>query len=373
MIIMALDHTRDFFHWKAFTDDPLNLQTTSPALFMTRWITHFCAPVFVFLSGTSAYLQSLRKPKKELSGFLIKRGIWLVIAEFLIVTFAITFDPTYSNLIFQVIGAIGVSMVVLGLLIWLPFPAVFLIGLIIVAGHNSLDAWEASRQNNLPAWYYILHRPTIVPVTNSLQLNLFYPFLPWAGIMALGFSFGRLFKNDVSYRNNKIIGIGFLLIIIFVVLRWSNIYGDPLPWSPQRNSLCSIFSFINTQKYPPSLLYFCMTIGPSLFFLGLAQKLPIRLANIITVFGKVPFFYYILHFYLIHALSALAFFARGHSFHEGFYGMREIPMKFLVPGEGYSLGITYLVWILIVIILYPICKWYASYKQSHQNWWLSYL
>jgi uncharacterized membrane protein len=373
MIIMALDHTRDFFHAPAFIDDPLNLQTTTPALFLTRWITHFCAPVFVFLSGTSIYLQGLRKSKKELSGFLIKRGLWLIVAEFLIVTLAITFNPAYPVLIFQVIGAIGISMIILGLLIWLPYTLILLIGLAIVLGHNSLDAWELRHQDSLPAWYSPLHLQTFIPAGKNFAIQIFYPFLPWTGIMTVGYCFGKLYKQSTINRNKKILFTGVGLTVLFMILRWSNIYGDPLLWSPQKDLLYSIFSFIDTQKYPPSLLYFCMTIGPSLIFLSMAEKLPEKFEKVVTVFGRVPFFYYILHFYLIHAVSALMFFLRGHTFAEGFYGPSQIPMKFLIPGEGYSLGIVYLVWILIVIILYPVCRWYAAYKRTHNHWWLSYL
>jgi uncharacterized membrane protein len=357
MVIMALDHTRDFFHIHAFTDDPLNLQTTTPALWTTRWITHFCAPVFVFLSGTSIYLQSLRKSTKELSGFLITRGIWLIIAEFLIISFAFTFDPLYQDLTFQVIGSIGISMIILGLIIWLPFPVIFILGAFIVAGHNAF---------NFP-----FLKPIIIPLDITHKLNIFYPFLPWTGIMMLGYCFGKLFNPEVINRNKKIILIGISATVAFIFLRWLNIYGDPDKWIPQKNSLYTLFAFLDVEKYPPSLLYACMTLGPALIVLGLISGTQNKLTDILTVYGRVPFFYYILHFFIIHILAAIFYLMRGHTIYEAYHS--NFPFKFLIPGEGYGLGMVYLVWICVVVILYPLCRWYSKYKRDHKYWWLSYI
>lgn len=373
MIIMALDHTRDFFHASAFTDDPLNLQTTTPVLFFTRWITHFCAPVFVFLSGTSAYLQLLRKSKSELSRFLVTRGLWLIFAELVIVTLAITYNIHFSVLIFQVIGAIGLSMFLLGLLVWLPYPALLIIGVIIVFGHNSLDGWEMAQKGNLPGWYYPLHKPTFFPFGEGTGLQIFYPFLPWTGIMILGYCFGKLYRPDVENRNRKIITAGLITTLFFIVLRSTNIYGDPQNWTVQKNTLYTIFSFIDTEKYPPSLLYTCMTLGPAMVFLGFTEKIRGKLADFITVFGRVPFFYYVLHFYLLHGISAILFLLRGHTVQEGMNISPQLPLKFIVPGEGYGLAVVYFVWILVVLFLYPLCKWYSEYKRRNKSWVLSYL
>lgn len=373
MIIMALDHTRDFFHVTAFTDDPLNLETTTPLLFFTRWITHFCAPVFVFLSGTSAYLQGFRKTKKELSNFLITRGLWLILAEFIIVTLAITYNINYSVLIFQVIGAIGISMFILGILIWLPYLSILIIGIAVVFGHNLWDFWEATRQGNLPWWYYPLHKPTFVPITKNFGLEIFYPFLPWTGIMILGYCFGKLYSPTIKDRDTKIIFTGTIAILLFVILRWSNVYGDPKDWAPQKSLLYTVFSFVDTEKYPPSLLYTLMTLGPALVFLGLCEKIRGRFVDIVTVYGRVPFFYYVLHFYIIHGVSVILFLQRGHTVAEGMTAVPNLPLKFIIPGEGYSLGVVYLVWILVVIFLYPLCKWYAGYKRRKGGWVLSYL
>jgi uncharacterized membrane protein len=375
MIIMALDHTRDFFHIGAFTGDPLDPATTTPILYFTRWITHFCAPVFVFLSGLSAWLQSRRKTKKELSRFLITRGLWLIIMEVTIVSFGISGDPGYSIFILQTIWSIGISMVILGLVIWLPFKVILIAGLLIVLGHNSLDFAEDARKGNVPLWWNFLHLPTVLPLGGGHSIGIFYPFLPWAGLMMLGYCSGKIFTATEPVRRNKILlwtGIG--LLLLFVALRVINTYGDPGQWSQQKNGLATFFSFMNVQKYPPSLFYICATIGPALIFLALVKNTQGRLAKIISVYGRVPFFYYILHFYLLSILHVLFFLARGHSFSEGMNGLPGLPFKFTIPGEGYNLWVVYGVWIAVVISLYPLCKWYDRYKTNHkEKWWLSYL
>ncbi len=372
MIIMALDHTRDFFHIEAFTGDPTNMQTTTPFLFFTRWITHFCAPVFIFLAGTSAYLQSLRKSKAELSGFLVKRGLWLILVEVFIMSLGISFDIYFSNIFLQTIWAIGISMVILGAAIWMPYAAIFIIGTLIVFGHNLLDYYEAGKQQ-FGVIYSILHRTAFYPIGEGRTVGFLYPFLPWTGLMMLGYCLGRLFMDDEGKRKKRLLSLGLLIIGLFIVLRAFDIYGDPFKWSEQKNVLFTFMSFLNTTKYPPSLLYLCMTIGPALVFLALAGKGNSRLAKIITVYGRVPFLYYVLHFYLIHLVSSLLFLSRGHSFAEGWNGIPGFPFKFVFPGEGYSLGIVYLVWILIVAALYPVCKWFGEYKRKNKQWWLSYL
>jgi len=375
MIIMALDHTRDFFHKDAWTDDPLNMATTTPILFFTRWITHFCAPVFVFLAGTSAWFQSLRKSKKELSLFLIKRGFWLILIEITLVNFSFSFDIHFGITALQTIWAIGISMVVLGLVIWLPFAAILGIGLLIVLGHNALDFYEAKRQG-FPVWYSLLHKQGRYPLGDHHNLGVMYPFLSWAGLMMMGYCFGKLFTIYSGAQRKKILTwLGLGIIAFFIVLRAINIYGNPEKWAEQKNGLFTFFSFIDTHKYPPSLLYMCMTIGPAILFLAWAGSVKSKLANVITVYGRVPFFYYILHFYLIHTVSAILSFTRGHSFSDGVHdsgGGGFLP-NFIYPNEGYSLLFVYVIWILIVAALYPLCKWFSEYKKTHSQWWLSYL
>ena len=375
MIIMALDHTRDFFHKEAFTGDPLNPDTTTAALYFTRWITHFCAPVFVFLSGVSAWLQHQRKTTKELSWFLITRGLWLILVEIIIITFGITADVQFRIFILQTIWSIGISMVVLGIVIRLPFNFILALGLLIVLGHNSLDFAEAARKGNVPLWWNFLHLPTVFPVGGGRVVGIFYPFLPWIGLMMLGYCFGKLFTTIEPGKLNRVFfRIGAGLLLFFVALRFSNLYGDTFDWAKQKSGLKTFFAFMNVQKYPPSLLYMCATIGGALLFLSAVRSTNNRISKIIIVYGRVPFFYYILHFYLLNLLHIFAYLSRGHSFAEGTKGLPNFPFMFTVPGEGYSLGVVYLIWLAVVIALYPLCKWYDNYKTNHrEKKWLSYL
>ncbi|MGZ3837966.1 MAG: DUF1624 domain-containing protein [Flavisolibacter sp.] len=374
MIIMALDHTRDFFHIQAFTGDPTDLTTTTPALFFTRWITHFCAPVFVFLAGTSAYFQSARKSTRELSGFLIKRGLWLVFIEVVIINFAFSFDPGLHVIGLQTIWSIGISMILLGLVIWLPFRAILLLGSLIVLGHNSLDFFEAHHAGAYPISYSLLHHTGFYPLFPQHSLLILYPFLPWAGLMMVGYGFGRLFTLYEGVQRRKILtAIGLGTILFFIALRATNLYGDPDPWTTQKNGLFTVLSFLNTHKYPPSLLYMCMTIGPAILFVAWAGSIKNGLTRFITVYGRVPFFYYVLHFYLIHLLAMLAFLSRGHSLTEKLPPVQGFDLKFVIPGEGYPLWGVYLVWLFVVVSLYPACKWFSEYKKTHTQWWLSYL
>lgn len=374
MIIMALDHTRDFIHKEALLEDPLNFATTTPFLFFTRWITHYCAPIFVFLAGTSGFFQSLRKSKADLCGFLIKRGLWLILVEVTIITFAISFDVQFNTFFLQVIWAIGISMVLLGFAVWLPFYVILAIGLLIVLGHNSLDFYEANKKEGFGIYYALLRRPDFVPIGGNRTLGILYPFLPWTGVMFLGYCFGKLFIHYEGGQRRRILTrLGLSIIILFIALRATNSYGDPLPWATQKSSVFTILSFVNTTKYPPSLLHLCMTLGPAILFLAFTDTFKNALSKLITVYGKVPFFYYVLHMYLIHGVSAFFFFLRGHGFGENASGTLGFPFRFVVPGEGLSLFLTYLVWLAIVAALYPACRWFSRYKQTHKQWWLSYL
>jgi uncharacterized membrane protein len=375
MIIMALDHTREFFHSDALVNDPLNLQTTSLLLYITRWITHFCAPVFVFLAGTSSFLQSLRKTTKELSLLLISRGLWLVFVELFIMSLAFTFDLHYGLIILQVIWSIGISMILMGALIWLPFHVILIAGLIIVCGHNVLDYAEANHQGSFGLFWDLAHKGNFSKYAiDGHQISILYPFLPWTGLMMIGYCFGKLFQpsTDVKQRRKILLGTGAGLILVFFCLRAANSYGDPSGWTAQPNRLFTFLSFMNVTKYPPSLLYICITIGPALLFLLQFQNTNNRLSRIITVYGKVPFIYYILHFYLVHLISAIFFLLRGHTFMEGVKGIPNFPFKFLIPGEGVHLWAVYIIWIFVVIALYPVCKWFSDYKMKHRAWWLSY-
>jgi uncharacterized membrane protein len=376
MIIMALDHTRDFLHKTALTDDPLNLATTTPILYFTRWITHLCAPIFVFLAGAGVYFQSLRKSKKQLSTFLIKRGSWLLFIEIVVINFAFSFDSHYTVISLQTIWSIGISMIILGLMVWLPFNAILITGLVIVLGHNALDFFEKTLKSSPGWWYDLLHHQGFYPLWDHHSLLILYPFLSWSGLMMLGYCFGKLFvQYDGAQRKRILLWLGLGVIVFFIVLRYINIYGDRDAWSTQKNGVSTFLSFMNVRKYPPSLLYMCATVGIGILFLALVGHKKNSLTRFITVYGRVPFLYYVLHFFLIHFISAICFLARGHSYREGLkMNPQIIPAKFVAAGEGYSLLTVYIIWICIVLSLYPVCKWFSDYKQRHrEKWWLSYL
>jgi uncharacterized membrane protein len=375
MVIMALDHVRDYFHVQAMTGNPTDMSTTTPLLFFTRWITHFCAPVFVFLSGTSIYLQGLRKTKAELSLFLLKRGLWLVFAEFFIIALGWTFNPLYHTIILQVIWTIGISMVIMALLVRLPFAVILIIGLVIVCGHNLFDYSEASPGFKSGFIWDLVHHGEFrfYKIFGEHYLMILYPFGPWVGVMALGYCLGKFFEPGVTgqRRRRELYQLGFGIIVFFIFLRFSNTYGDRDHWEVQRNGFYTFLSFLNTTKYPPSFLYLCMTLGPAIIALAVFENIRNKAASFFMIFGRVPFFYYILHLFLIHGLLVICFYLSG-------YGAKDIvpdssPFLFRPTNFGYSLKIVYLIWISVVLILYPFCKWYNRYKGSHKQWWLSYL
>jgi uncharacterized membrane protein len=382
IVIMALDHVRDFFYKADIGQaadaalNPTNLETTYPMLFFTRWVTHFCAPIFVFLAGASIYLMCLRKPKKELSLFLIKRGAFLVILEVTIVTFGWTFNPLYNVLVLQVIWAIGISMILLGLLIHLPYKIIFAIGFIIVAGHNVMDfpTVSAGLKGSLVADLFYFSNFSIYTLAPNHIFIIVYAFLPWTGVMMLGFCFGKLFEPGLQPKQRKkiLLQLGLSIVIFFIFIRFINIYGDPVPWSIQpRGITYTILSFFNLNKYPPSLLFLCMTIGPGILFLAFIENIQNRFTAIMNTYGKVPMIFYVLHFYLIHSLVVVIFYLQG-------FGSPDIispnnPFFFKPNGFGFGLWGVYTVWVIVIITLFPVCKKYGIFKNSHHQWWLSYL
>jgi uncharacterized membrane protein len=378
MVIMALDHTRDFFHATAWTADPLDPATTTPALYATRWVTHFCAPLFALLSGTSIYLQGLRKTRSELSAFLLKRGLWLLVAEVLLINPAFGF--TFFNQInLTVFWSLGISMVCMAGLTRLPFRVVLGLGLAIVLGHNLLDSWEQSPGFSSGLGWALLHGGSqrVFAFAPGRFLFVMYPFLPWLGLMMLGYGLGRLFGPDVSpaKRRRALLSLGIGAVAVFGVLRGLNGYGDPLPWNVQKNGLATLFSFLNVEKYPPSLLFSCITVGPGLVALALLEPVRNGFTRILKTYGRTAFFYYTLHWYVLHALRMVVFFAAGHTWAEVDEALKTIPMRFVLSGEGgYSLAVVYVVWLAVVAALYPLCRWYDAYKARHKaQWWLSYL
>ncbi len=375
MLIMALDHVRDYLHITAMTANPLDPATTTPPLFFTRWITHFCAPVFLFLSGTSAFLASQNKNKQDASLFLIRRGIWLVVVEVAIITLALTFNPRYDTIILQVIWVIGSSMMILGVLLFTNIQVIFAIGLLLVAGHNLLDTVQLPEHTFIRSLVSVLLTTSdvVIPISANRMILDLYAVLPWTGIMLLGYAFGTVYKYGPpdAGTQKKIFWLGAGVTALFLILRWVNHYGEPAPWRVQKDGVYTLLSFLNTTKYPPSLLYTCMTLGPSLMLLSGLERWKNAVTGIFSLYGRVPFFYYVLHFYLIHTLCVILFYASG-------YGSADIVnpdglFYFRPTNFGLSLPLVYLTWLFVIAILYLPCRWFDQYRSTHRQWWLSYL
>jgi uncharacterized membrane protein len=375
MIIMAIDHVRDYFHADAFVFDPTDLSKTSVFLFFTRFITHYCAPVFVFLAGVSAYLSGTRKTKRALANFLLTRGLWLVLVELVIMEFGRTFNPSFHYFNLQVIWAIGVSMIALSGLIFLRRRYMLMIGLMLVAGHNLLDHVHVAGNGAGAFIWALLHEKSDF-YYGSLHIFVHYPLLPWIGIMTLGYCIGPLFGNSFRPETRKeiLLLLGSFVTAAFFLLRLSDTYGDLAPWSPQKNLLYTLMSILNVTKYPPSLLYTMVTLGPAMIFLALAEKPLKKFSRKLAVFGRVPMFYYIVHIYLIHALAMIAAVLSGHAFSDMILSTKLVRSTQL-KGYGFSLPVVYLVWFALILMLYPMCKWFDRYKQRHLQAkpWLSYL
>ena len=375
MVIMALDHVRDYFYYGSFFIDPTNLETTTPMLFFTRFITHYCAPVFVFLAGSSAFLYGSRKTKSELFKFLFSRGIWLIFLELVVNNFIWTFDFSHSFVIFQVIWAIGFSMVCLSFLIYLPKKVLLFLGIFLIAGHNLLDSIVTEGQSLQSIIWYVLHQEQLLVINPNQLIVLKYPVIPWIGIMVLGYLFGTFYQKDyvATIRKKWLLRLSLGALVIFFVLRGLNIYGDLTPWSVQNTITKTVLSFFNITKYPPSILFICITLGPALLFLHTIESTKNRVTDFFLVFGRVPLFYYFLHVLLIHLLAIGGILIFGGNWEDmiltadGFLNANLI-------NYGYSLPIVYLVWISVVLLLYPLSKKYMIYKANNKDkWWLSYL
>ncbi len=375
MVIMALDHVRDYFHYGSFFNDPTDLETTTPILFFTRFITHYCAPVFVFLAGTSAFLYGSKKTKPELFKFLFSRGIWLIILEMVVNNLIWTFDVTYSLQIFQVIWAIGFSMVCLSFLIYLPKKIILFLGILLIAGHNLLDGNVMEGQSFQSIVWYALHQQTFLSPNPNHLVFIHYPVIPWIGLMVLGYLFGQLYSRDfnVKTRRNWLLNLGFAAIGLFLFLRSINLYGDLVPWTLQDNTTKTILSFLNVTKYPPSLLFICITIGPAMLFLHVFETTKNKLTDFFLVFGRVPLFYYFLHMLVIHIFAIVGILIFGGNWRDMILDAESFSNGNLAT-YGFSLFVVYLVWIGVVLFLYPFCKRYMIYKANNKNkWWLSYL
>jgi uncharacterized membrane protein len=371
MVVMALDHVRDYFHYSSFYFNPSDITQTTLPIFFTRFITHFCAPAFSFLAGLSAFMVGKRKTQNELSGFLLKRGLWLVFIELTIVSFGWKFDPQFRNTGLLVIWVLGVSMIVLAGLIHLPKKIILLFSLVIIFGDNLLDS--ITIKDNV--FWSLLHQPGILWNNGTHSINIGYTVIPWIAVMSLGYCFGSMYDAsfDTHKRKRILNALGIGCIVLFFILIAVNKYGDPVRWTNYGYTAKTVMSILKVTKSPASLLYLLVTLGGTFLFLANSEKLKGKIVDFFCIFGRVPFFYYIIHLYLVHLLAMIA------SQLTGFGWQAMILPKFVtsveaLKGYGYNLITVYIVWVAVILLLYPICKKFDRYKQTHkEKWWLSYL
>ena len=372
MVIMALDHVRDYFHYSAFFFDATDPEQTTWPIFITRFITHFCAPAFSFLAGTSAFMIGKRKLPAELSSFLFKRGLWLVFVEIIIINFGWKFDINFTHIGLQTIWSLGISMIVLAGLIYLPKKIILAISIVIIFGHNLLDNihFEGSYL------WSILHEYKQFEFIEGHKVLFAYSLLPWIAVMSLGYCFGSLYDSSFEVKKRKRIlnNLGIGSLVLFLILIAINKYGNPVQWTNYGITSKTLMSIFDINKYPPSLLYLLITLGGTFLFLANAEKLKGKVVDFFCVFGRVPFFYYILHIYLIHLIAVFAAEFTGF----GWQVMVSMPIFATrleaLKGYGFNLITVYVVWIIVILLLYPLCKKFDNYKQSHkEKWWLSYL
>ena len=383
MVIMLLDHTREFTHRDVLNFDPVDLTRTHTLLFFTRWVTHFCAPVFVFLAGTGAYLQTLRgKPKPELARFLVTRGIWLIALELTVIRVIVWFNLDFHfAFMLQVIWVIGVAMILLAALIHLPLRALTVASLAVIALHNLLDgiSVQGFSAPGQPLWgtgralWLLLHQPGMIFLTPEIYGLALYPLIPWVAVLSAGYCFGAVYRWEPERRRRALHRLGAAALLAFVALRAINVYGDPSPWTGQKNGWFTVLSFLNVTKYPPSLSFLLLTLGAAILALPwLETKGTSLFARALVTFGRVPLFFYAGQWITAHGLAILAGLLAGQPVGWLLGGMFDQPRP--NPGNlGFSLGMVYALWVLGLALLYPACRWFAELKRRRNDWWLSYL
>ena len=377
IMIMAIDHVRDFVSAAAMSFSPTDLSRTTAALFLTRWITHFCAPVFAFTAGIGACLWLGRgRTTAQLSRFLLTRGVWLVFLELTVLRFIVFFSVAFSNtlIILSVLWMLGLSMVVLAGLVHLPTRVLAALSILVIVGHNLLDGVAARRFGGAAWLWEILHQQGIFRI-HSATFLVAYPLVPWVAVMAAGYCFGNVYHWEQQRRQRFLLRLGIGLSAAFILLRALNLYGDPVRWSVQSSKLFTVLSFLNSTKYPPSLLFLLMTLGPALVVLAWLEGRQLSAANPILVFGRVPFFFFVVHFAVIHALAIVLGFLR---YGKGNFLLMPAPSmggaREMFPAHyGYDLWVVYAVWIAVIAILYPLCRSFAELRRRRSDWWLSYL
>ena len=373
MIIMALDHVRDFFG--DYANNPTNLATTTAPLFFTRWVTHFCAPVFFLLTGTGAYLALRRRSTGELSRFLWTRGVWLIFLDAVVVRcLGLQFNFDYRVTVLNVLWALGWSMVVLAALVRLRPIAVTIFGAVLIAGHNLLDAIPAGSLGVPGRILMVLHSPSFLISSPEHSVLAAYPLIPWVGVTAIGFALGQVYDWATPRRRTFLMRAGLALSAGFLVLRGLNVYGDPVPWSVQQSGAHTVLSFLNANKYPPSLAFLLMTLGPALCVLALLDRGMPRFMRPALTFGRVPLFYFLGHLTLIHAAAVGVCLLRYGDAHWMFESSSLEHYPFTQPPDwAFGLPGVYLAWVLVVLAMFPLCVWFAGVKQRNRSPWLSYL
>ncbi len=377
MIIMALDHVRDFFHSGAMIQSPTNMATTTPLLFLTRWITHFCAPVFLFTAGAGACLWLARggRTKGQLSRFLLTRGLWLIALEVFVIRFALFFSWSSQYPVFLItLWALGASMVALAALIHLPVRLLAGLSTAVILLHNLTDGVRAASFGGFGWIWNVLHQPGAIPVAGVVIVTG-YPLLPLVATMAAGYCAGYLFQSNAASRQRTLFRLGGTMIAAFVVLRAINVYGDPSRWAVQKSTVMTVMSFLNCTKQPASADFLLMTLGPALILLAIYDRVGISESNPLLTYGRVPLFYFVVHFFLIHLIEVVAAWFR--------YGLTPFlfvpppsvqgPRAMFPPGFGYDLWVVYVVWVFVVLAMYPACVWFSKLKARRRDWWLSYL
>jgi uncharacterized membrane protein len=373
MVIMALDHVRDFIHKLSMSQNPLDLQTTTTLLFFTRWVTHTCAPAFVLLSGISAFIAFRRQNNlSESRRFLLTRGLWLVFLELTFVSFALWFDIHFRLLLLEVIFAIGFSFIILSFLLKLSSRVIGMIGIFIIFSHNLLQGISFPTDQISVVLSSLLFRPNLMPVSSELAFYSAYPVIPWLGILLTGFGCGEFFEMPTEKRKKFFLRIGLSVLLLFVLTRFINIYGDPSKWTTQKSDLFTFLSFINLTKYPPSLQFTLLFIGFTFLILYLSENVKNSFTEILAVYGRVSLFYFIIHLYIIHSLMFIILLIQGFRWCDFAFGLFKNGRP--ETGGGVGLMWIYLIWIGVVVLLYPICKWYGNYKVAHpEKTFLRYL
>ncbi len=369
MVIMTLDHSRDFLHYPG--NPPLNLESTSVILFFTRWVTHFCAPTFVFLGGVSAYLAGQRRTKRELSVFLLKRGLWLILSDIILISLIFSFDLRYHMIILEVLWATGFSMVILALLLYTPMAVITGVAVILFFGHDLITYLQLPQTGITGALskFFLSVGGVFIPLAPGRAIIVLYAVLPWASALLMGYVFGSMYKTGFDpARRQRILRLsGVIAIVLFIVMRLINHYGDPSQWSTQKNAVFTLLSFLNTTKQGPSLLFLLMTLGPVLILLSFTEGVAGTLGRFFKVYGNVPYVYFIIHLAVLRLINVLLAVAMGLPLKSD-----GSPIVWQVEGFGIPLWAVYVVWIGVVLLLYYPCKWYGNYKRNHDHWWLSF-